>query len=43
MSGFMNSSGHKENMLDGRFRYVGIGLSVGAGGMKYYSVVFSGN
>jgi uncharacterized protein YkwD len=42
MSGFMNSAGHRQNILDGRFNRVGIGMAVGADGMKYFAVVFAG-
>jgi uncharacterized protein YkwD len=43
MSGFMQSPGHRANVLEPKFRVVGIGMAVGAGGMKYFAVVFSGN
>ena len=42
MTGFMNSSGHRANILDGRFKLVGIGEVSGADGMKYFAVVFAG-
>jgi uncharacterized protein YkwD len=42
MSAFMNSPGHRDNIMDGRYRYVGIGSALGANGMKYYAVVFAG-
>jgi uncharacterized protein YkwD len=42
MNAFMASPGHRDNILDGRFRYVGIGSALGANGMKYYAVVFAG-
>ena len=41
MQGFMNSSGHRANILSGGYRRVGIGAAVGAGGMKYFAIVFS--
>ena len=42
MSGFMNSPGHRANILDGRYTKVGIGMAVDANGMKYFAVVFAG-
>lgn len=43
MTGFMNSPGHRGNIMDGRFKSVGIGAVAAADGMKYYAVVFAGN
>jgi uncharacterized protein YkwD len=42
MNGFMNSAGHRQNILDGRFKSIGIAAVVGADGMKYFVVVFAG-
>jgi uncharacterized protein YkwD len=42
MSGFMNSPGHRTNILDSRYSLVGIGMAFGADGMKYFAVVFAG-
>jgi len=42
MGAFMASPGHRDNIMDGRYRYVGIGFALGANGMKYYAVVFAG-
>ncbi|HWO72016.1 MAG TPA: CAP domain-containing protein [Dehalococcoidia bacterium] len=42
MTGFMNSPGHRSNILDARYTKVGIGVAVGANGMKYFAVVFAG-
>ena len=42
MTGFMNSPGHRANILDGRFNNVGIGAAIGADGMKYFAVIFAG-
>lgn len=42
MQGFMSSSAHRQNILDARFSRVGIGVAVGADGMKYFAVVFVG-
>jgi len=42
MAGFMNSAGHRENILDPTFRSVGVGYAVGANGMIYFAVVFAG-
>jgi uncharacterized protein YkwD len=42
MTGFMNSPSHRQNILDSRFVYVGVGMAFGPDGMKYYAVVFAG-
>jgi uncharacterized protein YkwD len=42
MTGFMNSAGHRANILDSRYTKVGIGVAFGANGMKYFTVVFAG-
>jgi uncharacterized protein YkwD len=42
MVGFMNSTTHRENILDGRYGYIGVGVVLGPDGMKYYAVEFSG-
>ena len=42
MNAFMASPGHAKNILDGRYKYVGIGVAYAANGMKYYAVVFAG-
>lgn len=42
MTGFMNSAGHRANILDSRYSKVGVGVAFGAGGMKYFTVVFAG-
>ncbi|HLF72009.1 MAG TPA: CAP domain-containing protein [Dehalococcoidia bacterium] len=42
MDGFMNSPGHRQNILEPRFTKVGIGYAMGSDGMKYYAVVFGG-
>ena len=41
MTGFMNSAGHRKNILDPDFRKAGIGVSQ-RGEEIYYCVVFSG-
>jgi uncharacterized protein YkwD len=41
MDGFLNSPSHKENVLDGRFKNVGVGVAQGPDGMKYFAVVFA--
>jgi uncharacterized protein YkwD len=41
MTGFMNSAGHRANILDRQFTAVGVGAAVGADGMKYFAVVFA--
>lgn len=43
MNGFMNSPGHRANILERDFNTVGIGVAVGANGMKYFAVVFAGH
>ena len=42
MNGFMTSSGHRANVLKSAYTSVGIGVAVGANGMKYFTVVFAG-
>jgi uncharacterized protein YkwD len=42
MTGFMNSPGHRQNILDGQFTKVGIGVARDGNGMVYYAVVFGG-
>jgi uncharacterized protein YkwD len=42
MTGFMNSSTHRYNIMDPGFTAVGIGSVVAQDGMKYYAVVFAG-
>ena len=42
MNGFMNSSGHRANILETRYTKVGIGVAFGANGMKYFTVIFAG-
>ena len=41
-NGFMNSPGHRQNILEPRFTKVGIGVAKGADGMWYFAVVFAG-
>jgi uncharacterized protein YkwD len=41
MDGFLNSPSHKENVMDGRFKNVGIGVATAPDGMKYFAVVFA--
>jgi uncharacterized protein YkwD len=42
MNAFMASPGHAKNILDGRFKYVGVGVAYATNGIKYYAVVFAG-
>ena len=42
MDGFMNSPGHRANILEGQFTKVGIGVATAGNGMIYYAVVFGG-
>ncbi len=43
MDGFMNSQGHRDNILDDRFNKVGVGLVIDGAGMKYFAIIFAGN
>jgi uncharacterized protein YkwD len=42
MDGFMNSPGHRANILESRFTRVGVGVATDGNGMVYYAVVFAG-
>jgi uncharacterized protein YkwD len=42
LSGFMASSSHRANILNPTYTRVGIGVAVGANGLKYFAVVFGG-
>ncbi len=42
MDGFMNSPGHRANILEGQFTKVGIGVATDGNGMYYFAVVFAG-
>jgi uncharacterized protein YkwD len=42
MTGFMNSPGHRANILESRYTKVGVGVAFGANGMKYFTVIFAG-
>ena len=39
---FMNSPGHRAHILDQRYTSSGIGLAIGEGNMKYYTIIFQG-
>ncbi len=39
---FMNSPGHRRTILDSRFTSAGLGIAIGPGEMKYYTVLFFG-
>ncbi len=41
MNGFMASPTHRINVLEPKFSRVGIGMAVGADGMKYFAVIFA--
>jgi len=43
ISGFMQSQSHSQIILRHQYQYVGIGMALTAGRMKYYAVVFTGN
>jgi uncharacterized protein YkwD len=40
INGWMMSPGHKQNILDARFKYTGIGVAYGANGSLYFTQVF---
>jgi uncharacterized protein YkwD len=40
--GFMNSPGHRANILEDNYTHVGISYRVAADGMRYFAVVFAG-
>jgi uncharacterized protein YkwD len=42
MDGFMNSPGHRANIMEVQFTRVGIGVAFDGNGMIYYAVVFAG-
>jgi uncharacterized protein YkwD len=41
MVAFMNSAGHRENLLDQKYTRIGVGYAAGAEGMNYYAVLFA--
>jgi uncharacterized protein YkwD len=43
MEGFMQSAGHRANILDKRFSKIGVGAAFGADGMRYYVIIFVGS
>jgi uncharacterized protein YkwD len=40
MSSWMNSEGHRRNILGRQFKEIGIGIAVSDSGMRYYTQVF---
>ncbi len=40
MEGWMNSSGHRANILNGRFTHIGIGVAADSDGTLYYTQIF---
>jgi uncharacterized protein YkwD len=42
MDGFMNSPGHRANIMESQFTRVGIGVAFDGNGMIYFAVVFAG-
>jgi uncharacterized protein YkwD len=38
MAGWMNSAGHRENILSGQFTEIGIGLAHSADGTPYWTM-----
>jgi uncharacterized protein YkwD len=41
MQAFMASQSHRVNVLEAKFTRIGIGMAIGADGMKYFAVVFA--
>jgi len=41
MNGFMQSASHRVNVLEPKFNRIGIGMALGADGLKYFAVVFA--
>ena len=41
MNDWMNSQGHRENILNGNFTKIGVGVSVGADGRIYWTQMFT--
>jgi uncharacterized protein YkwD len=41
MVAFMNSAGHRDNLLDPKYTRIGIGHAPGADGMNYFAVLFA--
>ena len=41
MSGFMASANHRVNVLEVKFTRIGIGMAIGADGLRYFAVVFA--
>lgn len=42
LSGFMNSSTHRKNVLNSHYTHLGIGEATSPEGMKYFTLVFIG-
>ena len=41
MNGWMNSSGHRANILSSNFEHIGLGLAYSANGSPYWTQVFA--
>lgn len=41
LDGFLSSPSHRQNLMETRFRFVGIGAVQGPDGMKYFVVIFT--
>lgn len=41
MNGWMNSSGHRANILNSKFKKIGVGYYVGNNGRKYWTQIFT--
>ncbi|MDP2954450.1 MAG: CAP domain-containing protein [Chloroflexota bacterium] len=42
LSGFMNSPGHRKNLVNSHYTYLGIGEATSPEGMKYFTLIFIG-
>jgi uncharacterized protein YkwD len=42
LSGFLNSPGHRKNLLNSHYTYLGIGEATSPEGMKYFTLIFIG-
>lgn len=40
MKGWMNSSGHRANILNAKYTKIGVGYYVGANGRQYWTQLF---
>jgi uncharacterized protein YkwD len=40
MTAWMNSPGHRKNILNGNYKHIGVGITRGSNGVYYWCVVF---